>query len=401
MSPPSFKEYQMKEYNKIVWTIMWLTVFCQAAMTITLPAYPLIASSLHINPDAVKTTLSVFLFGNGISQLAYGPLSERYGRKPLMLIGLTIFTIGSLLNAWANTLFTFQLARLIQGIGSGCTIALCRAILRDRFQMRELASAASYLSMGFAVGLGFSPIVGAFLQRYFSWQADFYFLFLMGLGLLVMTCYWLPETLTTKENNSRLSEFFVDTFRDYRTIIQDKLLWKFLVGGLFAYAVVITYNTMSPFLIQNVLGYSAETFGWMSTLIAIPYYFAAITNRSLVLKTGSQPIFLAGNLLILFSGIFMLFMTLVFPISLAITIMLPITLATFGQGFIWPNAIAGAMQHTHGQPGKTSAMFSSLQMILISVVTTIIAYIPDKSPLFMGLVLIGLGLLSGCILLRK
>jgi DHA1 family 2-module integral membrane pump EmrD-like MFS transporter len=391
----------MKEYNKIVWTVMWLTVFCQAAMTIYLPAYPLIAGSLHINPDAVKTTLSVFLFGNGISQLAYGPLSERYGRKPLMLIGMAIFSAGCLLNTQAHTLFTFQMARLIQGIGSGCTIALCRAILRDRFQMRELASAASYLSMGFAIGLGFSPIIGAFLQNHFNWQADFYFLSIFGLLLLVATWYWLPETLVKKENDSTFNSFLMGTLRDYRMIIQDKLLWKFLVGGLFAYAVVITYNTMSPFLIQNVLGYSAVTFGWMSTLIAIPYYFAAITNRSLVLKIGSQPIFLGGNLVILFSGIFMLVMTLYFPISLAITIMLPIMLATFGQGFIWPNAIAGAMQHTHGQPGKTSAMFSSLQMTLISVVTTIIAYIPDNSPLFMGLVLIGLGILSGLILLKN
>lgn len=391
----------MKEYNKIVWIVMWLTVFCQAAMTINLPAYPLIATSLHIAPSAVKTTLSVFLLGNGISQLAYGPLSERYGRKPLMLIGMLLFSTGCLLNSQTDSLFTFQIARFVQGIGSGCTISLCRAILRDRFQMRELASAASYLSMGFAVGLGFSPIIGALLQNYFGWQADFYFLFIFGVCLTIATWYWLPETLIEKENKSTFSDFIGTTLNDYRNIIQDKLLWKFLVGGLFAYAVVITYNTMSPFLIQNVLGYSAETFGWMSTLIAIPYYLAAITNRSLVLKVGSQPIFLGGNLSILFSGIFMVIMTLFFPVNLAITIMLPIMLATFGQGFIWPNAIAGAMQHTHGQPGKTSAMFSSLQMTLISVVTAVIAFIPDNSPLFMGLVLIGLSILSGFILLQK
>lgn len=260
----------MDEKRKITWLVMWITALGQAAITLYLPAFPAITYGLNITPQAIKATITIFLLGYGFSQFFYGPLSDRYGRKPILLIGLVIFCVGSFINIFAQTIHLFLFARLLQGLGIGSVITIGRSILLDRFSGRELSSAASYLSMGFAIGLGLSPVIGAYLQKSFSWRADFAFLFLVGIIFFLMIAKWLPETFTRPPVRSPISQFFRRTTSEYKRIISDKDFIRFLLGGLFAYGTVIAYNIMTPFLIQTVLGYSAEIYGWLAVVVAIP-----------------------------------------------------------------------------------------------------------------------------------
>lgn len=394
-----YSDFNQKNARHLTWLVMWMTTLGQAAITLYLPAFPKIAADLQINPLAVKTSITVFLLGYGFSQFIYGPLSDHYGRKPILLTGLAIFSMGCAANIFVHTQTAFLLTRLIQGIGCGATITIGRSILRDCFSGKTLAGATSYLSMGFAISLGISPVIGAYLQTYLNWRADFAFLTLISLLLLCIFWRWLPETNPIAQNDDRPHDFTMNQIlKDYRSIIQDIQFIKFMLGGLFAYAVVVSYNTMTPFLIQNVLGYSPNVYGWLTVLIAAAYYSAATINRKLALRFSSNYLYIWGASLIILSGLVMTLTVFNEKISI-IFIIAPMVVATFGQALIFSNTIAAALHHFPQKLGsRASAALSSLQMLLVGILSAIIAIPANNSQLPLAIVLVLLGLLSGIIL---
>ncbi|HLB56418.1 MAG TPA: multidrug effflux MFS transporter [Coxiellaceae bacterium] len=386
---------------KITLLVMWMTTLSQAAIALYLPAFPAISHALHISPVAIKNSIAIFLIGFGFSQIIYGPLSDRFGRKPILLLGIFIFCIGCVVNIFSHTQNVFLFARLLQGIGCGSLLTNGRSILRDCFSGRELASAASYASMGFAIGFGVSPIIGAYLSEYFGWRADFVFLLFLGTSLFLILWRLLPETSSKSERNVSSKIFFQKTLSDYKVIIKNRIFMQFLLGGLFAYVVVVAYNVMTPFLIQNVLGFSPSEYGWLAILVAIPYYTAASMNKKLVIKFGTEPIFALGALLIILSGIAMA-LTMIDHKILLIYIIIPMMLATFGQALIFSNSIAMALHNFSATTaGKASALFSSLQILLTGIFSAFMAILPDTTQLPLAVVVMTLGLLSGIVLWRQ
>ncbi len=371
--------------------VMWMTALTQAAMTLYIPAFPKIAESLQLSPGDVKATLTAFLLGFGLSQLIYGPLSERHGRKPLLLIGIAIFCIFCFVNLFVHSFWGFAIARFFQGVGSGSIITLGRSILRDCFSGKELSSAASYASMGFAIGFGVSPVIGAYLQTYFGWESNFLFNLLLGIGFLILLVKKLPETGQKSDAAMSWKEFIGHTRHSFSGILRDKVFWQFLIAGVFAYSVLVSYNVMTPFLIQKELGFSADAYGWMTLFVSIFYFFAAYFNKSLVMKFHLGKIMMCGTILIALSGIAILIGS-----SMILTpwiILIPMIVATSGQSLIFSNTISGAMQGYAHIPGKASAIFSSLQMLLAGVISGIMAYLPNHTPIFLGIVVLVMGLL--------
>jgi len=379
--------------------IMLMTILGQASIALYLPAFLSIAQALHFSPSTIKNTVTIFLLGFGLSQLIYGPLSDRYGRKPLLLVGILIFCLGCVINIFSKTSPVFLLARLIQGLGVGATLTNGRAILKDCFSGRDLASKASYASMGFAIGFGVSPFIGAYLSHYFGWRTDFVFLLLAGLCLVWMLAKFLPETAPHLSVKTLILPLIKNTLTDYRFILSQLSFLQFLLGGVFAYTVFVAYNVMTPLLIQGALGFSENTYGQLALLVAIPYYSAASLNRKLVLKFGTGPVFALGSVLIILSGLLMLFSTWLHsngPLIHLLYILVPMMGATFGQALIFSNSIAGALHPFSSElSGKASALFSGLQILLVSVFSALMAWIPDHTQLPLALIILLAGLFSG------
>lgn len=378
---------------KITLLIMYMSMLSQAATALYLPSFPEISLDLNVSATGVKNTITIFLIGSGLSQVFYGPLSDRYGRKPLLLIGIAIFCLGCFINLFSRTQNIFLFARLLQGIGISGALIGGRSILRDCFCGRDLASAASYASMGFAVGFGISPIIGGYLSQYMGWQANFIFLLLAGLILFFVLLKFLPETSPHLEKNTNFYFFLNKTLLDYKKIISNRSFLQLLLGGLFGYIVIIAYNIMTPFLIQKTLGYSTIIYGWLSLFVAFPYYIAASINRRLVLEFGTEPIFIMGALLIVLAGLIMAMASFVTKIYLP-AIIVPIMIATFGQALIFANSMGKTLHIFSAEfAGKVSALFGSLQILLAAIFSAIMSMLPDTQ-LSLAIVIVSLGLLS-------
>lgn len=378
----------------IVLLIFIMSALTQAGLVLYTPAFLQISQSLHIAPSLVKFTLTGYLLGFGFSQLFYGPLSDRYGRKKLLLWGMVIFSIGCFWSIFAESYNTLLLSRIIQGIGAGSCMTLSRAILRDSFESVEYVKVATYLSSGFAAGLGLAPIIGGHLSDFFSWRADFIFLFLCGIILLFLFWLFLPETHYPKIIDIPFKKFFFQTNIHFYSVLKNKMFISYLIAGVLAYGVVITYNTMAPFLFQKTLGYSASFYGWLTFMIAISYYAATSANRIFLKRFTTNTMIKSGLTLIFLSGISILASKILFNTLNLYVVFIPLMIATFGQALIWSISIANALKDLGHIAGTAAAFFSCLQMVLSAILSGAIAILHEKNQIPIGLVILILAILS-------
>lgn len=375
--------------------ILIITILGQASIALYLPTLPEISHDLVIDEFQTKLTVTCFIIGFGISPLFFGPISDRIGRKPILFTALLLALIGFVGNIFSSTFEVFTLCRVLEGLGCGGLLTSGRAIARDVFSGKELAKASSYLSMGFALGFGLSPVIGGVLTKTFHWTAVFIFLALLDLFIIGLCFFYLPETKTTTSRRA-MSYVFNSLLKDYFQAIVNPLFMLNVLGGFFAYCIVISYNIMTPFLVQRYFHFSPDQYGYLAVLIGIPYYLAASMNRQIVLKHSIYFSCVLGGLLILAAAAVMLSANLSGYQNIYV-LMIPFMVATFGQALIFSNTIASAMQlfpATSG--GRMSALYSSLQMIFVSLISTYFACLPDNDTIYLAIVV---GCMGGCCLL--
>ncbi len=381
-------------FRLMIFFLCAMTALAQAGLVLYTPAFLEMSNIFQVDPTLIKMTLTVYLLGFGVSQLFYGPLSDRWGRKGLLTGGMLIFTLSCLWSAFSNSYESLLISRIFQGIGAGSCMTLSRAILRDSFNGKDFLHAASFLSVGFALGLGLTPVIGGHLLHYFSWKSEFILLFVTGILLLIAFLIFLPETHIPKKPKHSILSFTKITLSNFSIILQDKNFMSYLVGGVMAYGVVIAYTIMGPFLFQQTMGYSTSAYGWFTLLIAGAYYASTHMNRKLIHYLEPIQIIKLGLSLIVFSGIFMLLLSLILHSMNIYSIMFSLMLATYGQAFIWSNTIALALQDLSKIAGTAAALFSCLQMILSAAISAILAIPTEATQMPLSIAIISLGLIS-------
>lgn len=382
-----------KNKNLITFFIIIMAAITQAGLVLYTPAFLQIAQQLHVTSTLIKSTLTGYLLGFGLSQLLYGPLSDRIGRKKPLLLGMLILSLGCLWSIFSTSYTEFLLSRIIQGIGAGSCITLSRAILQDSFKGMEYIKKSSYLSSGFALGLGLSPVIGGHILNFFSWHGEFVFLFICSIILFILFWLYLPETHQPREK-SPLIQFWKSTFLHFFSTIKNKQFNSYLVGGVMAYGVVIAYTTMTPFLFQKTLGYSPAFYGWLTFIIAIFYYVGTSVNRKLIHRFDPHAVMKLGLLLIILSGLSILLFNVAFGLFNLYVVFIPLAIAALGQALIWSNCTAGALKDLAHIAGTAAAFFSCLQMLLAAAVSGLIAIPHENNQIPLGIVIILLGAIS-------
>ena len=370
-----------------------MAALTQAGLVLYSPAFLAIANQFHSTSSLVEFTLTVYLFGFGFSQLFYGILSERYGRKKLALVGMVIFSAGCLWSIFAQSYISFLVSRVVQGIGAGSCMVLTRTIVRDCFTGSDYVRAITYLSSGFAFGLGFTPVIGGYLLEFFSWRAEFVFLLLCGLALLVCEGLLLPETRPMIPKLP-LKKFCRQTVTDLLTTLKSKHFFLCLLGGVCAYSVIIAYNTGTPFLFQKTLGYSPSVYGWLTFIIAGIYYLSTTANRFFLKRFKIKRILEAGITLMFIAGMSMLLIKLFFNSLNLYVVFIPLMIATFGQALVWSVSVAFSLKGLSHIAGIAAALFSFFQMLLSALISGLIAIPHESSQIPLAIVIIVLAIVA-------
>ncbi len=335
---------------------------------IYLPSLPAIEKSLGIGQSGAQLTISIYMLGMALSVFFCGPLSDKVGRKKVMVPGLLLNLLGSIICFGATTGHVLLLGRLIQGLGAGACMGGIRAMITDVFSAKKLSMVAAYLSTVLALSPIVAPVVGGYLQTYVSWRANFVVLGVVYL-LLVLVSFWVRET----NEHQHLHSFDVRHHaKNYRYLLGRPDFMTFAFCGGFAMVVSIAYATSAPFVFQKTLGLTPIQFGWMGIFIGVGNIAGKLLSPSIAKRCDMEKTMVAALFCILLAGVFLDVMICVNKAGLLITT-LAVMLSFLGQGMTTPNSMALGLSPYRAMGGTANALLSFIQMLLSFIVSYVLS----------------------------
>lgn len=306
------------------------------ALNLLVPSMPGLEKSFGVPYGTVQLTLTLYLIGMAVCQLIYGPASDKFGRRPLLLAGLSLFFIASVLAAIAPTIEALIAARLIQAIGGSAGIVLARAMVRDVFSREKSASVISYITMAFVVAPMIAPVLGGLLEQYAGWRTGFWLLAAIGASVLGAAWITLPETHTDRAEGSQNffrnagKLFAIPRFRGYAfTLAFTSTVFFAFLGG-------------APHIMVDVLKRTPLEYGLWFSSISAAYMAGNFLSGHYTQKVGIDRMIMAGCIVTICGGVLCLAAAITGLLSPP-TLFVPMALAAFGNGLTIPNGTAGAI----------------------------------------------------------
>lgn len=361
----------------LLFMLIVLVAVGQMAQTIYVPAMANMAEALNVRSGTMQQVMAAYLMTYGGSQLIYGPLSDSFGRRPVILVGMTIFATGALIAMFAPSLQILVLGSAVQGLGTGVAGVMARTMPRDLYSGMALRRANSLLNMGILVSPLLAPVIGALLTHLFGWHACFAFLLVLCVGVTASMARWLPET---RPMDTPATPFL----RRYATLLSDGNFVRYLLLLIGALAGIAVFEASCGVLLGGVLGLDGLT---VSILFILPIpaaffgaWFAGREQKSwhTLMWYGVNSCLLAGLLM---------WIPAWFGIMNIWTLLVPAALFFFGAGMLFPLATSGAMEPYAWLAGSAGALIGGLQNLGSGVVAWLSAMLPQHDQSSLGMLM--------------
>ncbi|MEO0393776.1 MAG: multidrug effflux MFS transporter [Pseudomonadota bacterium] len=369
-------------------------------MSLYTPSMPAIALALATSDALVQTSIAIFLVAVAAGQLVYGPLSDRYGRRPILFMGYALFILASIICALAQTIDQLLMARFLQGLGASSGAVMSRAIIRDLFEKADIAKMLSFVSMALAIAPAIGPLLGGQLQDHFGWQSNFIILALSGLVLLVVVAISMPETnrdivVPSGDTAVKGPGYFL---RAYGSVLSTRQFLGYAAPVAGALAGIFSFHSVGPFVLIDQLGVAPTAYGWFTLMSVSGYFFGAFISNRLAGRVPGDRMIVTG---LGIAGLAALGMVILGWLAMAGTVTLtplgfmpPMIGWALSAGLIMPNGATGALQPFPRIAGTASALLGSLQIGAGAAMSAVIGLIGGFLPLTFGLVMVGLVLVS-------
>jgi DHA1 family bicyclomycin/chloramphenicol resistance-like MFS transporter len=359
-----------------------LAAFAPLSTDMYLPSLPALAREFAAGAGTVQLTLAAFFLGFALGQAFYGALSDRYGRKPLLNLGLLLYVGASAGCAAARNIDALIALRFAQGLGGCAGVVIARAVVRDLFDFPESARMYSLLLLIMGIAPIVAPLLGGWILVTLGWRAIFWTLALFGAVCLGAAARALGETHPASAERPSLGALM----RGYLTILRHRAFLRYTLASTLGMAGMFAYISGSPFVFIEVYGVPAHAYGWLFGTNALGLAVASQINRRLLRRVSAER--LLARAVAINAGVGPLLFAAVatglggFPVILALLFCYIATL-----GFSFPNAIAGAMAPFPARAGAASALFGTVQFVLAAVAGALVGQLHDGSAVPMAAVI--------------
>ncbi len=374
-----------------------LVAFGPLATDLYLPALPAIRAGLGTTPEAVQLSITVFLGGFSIGMLGYGPISDRYGRRRVMLGGIGLFVLASLACLFATSVEQLIIARFVQALGGGAASVLARAVVRDVFSQTEALRKLSLLAMITAIAPLLSPLLGSVILEFGGWRATFAAVLAWGILSLATVFFMLPETLPA-ERRGQLS--LGKAFSAYLRLLGDPVAVGLLLAGGMSFAGMFAYITASPYYFIELQRFSPRAYSVLFAANALGIFAANYANSRLLRGRGAVTMIGAGCVAG-FAGALTLLLGVVAHDFVPVVV-LGLFLMVSVTGMLGANCVGMLMERYPLNTGAAAALFVSGQFGLGMLASALVSALHDGSGLPMAGVITATACLSvlGLILFR-
>lgn len=368
---------------------MTMTLLAVFPLDVVLPSFPALSSHFHTTPSEIAESVSIFAIGLAVSLLLIGPLSDRFGRKKLLLAGIALSAIGAAGCLFAEDFAWFLGFRVVQAVGCGA-FALSQALIQDLFAGRELERIRIWMTTAGGIFISSSPLMGTWLQLYGGWQASFY----VFIVLAIVVWLWSARLLDDSRSQHRPSS--VGFFSGYWLLFSDiRFVGYWLISAL-AFACHFSFIVMSPLIFMEHLNLSAYQFAWALLLYGAAYVLGGVVASVLHRTMASDRQINTGLALIAVSGAVMLWLDWQFGLSAA-TVLIPMLVCTAGTTICRPIANSKAMSLYPELAGTSTSAGSLLIFMCGGLISLVVNLASDNLSValalcFLILSAIGLGL---------
>ncbi|MEW6991620.1 Bcr/CflA family efflux MFS transporter [Colwelliaceae bacterium 6441] len=357
-----------KDINKKI--ILALVILTTTLMTMSTdlfaPSLPFLSEYFNTNDEMVKLTMSMWMMAYGGILLIYGPLSEKFGRRPVLVGAMFLFTLASFFCTTATSIEQLIVARIVQGAAAGAEGVLVMSIVRDCFDEKGQVWAFSIYRGVCALPPIFAPIIGTYIYIWLGWQANF--ILLSAIAAIVTGLLW--KYLDESSNTERHTVSVSSVLKDY---------WKLLCSGKFlaftvimatSIAYLVIFPTVVPFVLVNQLGQEAEVFGYFQGVIMVAFIFGSTFANKLSKKMSVHGLLFLGICIVALGGILLLLVAL-FELESLLMLGIPLGIIAFGNGPVMAAAPPLAMGATNSSTGSSAAMMLTITSALASATAMI------------------------------
>jgi len=327
------------------------------AINLYLPSMPGMTVALGVDYAAVQFTLSVYLAAVALGQLVIGPISDRYGRRPVLLSGLVLYVLGSLVCMLAPSIGVLNTGRVIQAIGGCAGLALSRAIVRDIYTKNEAASMIGYVTMGMAVAPMIAPTIGGVLEAVYDWRASFAFLAIFGVLTLIVVYRLQQETNPYRGSAGGMSR----VVKGYAALFRAPVFWGYALTAGFTASAFFAFVAGAAYVVIELMDRTPLEYGLYFGLVSIGYIIGNFSSGRYAMRLGPNRMINIGCFIAAVAVLAMAILHGFFPTA-PLALFLPMLFVGVGNGLVLPSCLAGAVSVKPEVAGAASGLAGSLQI---------------------------------------
>jgi len=370
----------MTQPARVLWLIPGLgllTCLGPFSNDVYVPSLSLVAAGLDSDAGAVQLTMTALLIGFSLGSLLYGPLSDRFGRKPMLCVGLAIYAIAAGIAAMAPTLTALIVMRTVQGFGASSTMVLTRVIVLDRWTGAQASRVLSWIAIFMFIAPVLAPLIGGMIAGLGHWPTVFWVQSALGAFALTMTALFLPRA------HAQNSAGIVAGIRAYRLVLSNANAIGYMMCTGLAFVGLITFVSNSSIVFVNYYGLSPRMQGVCFSIVMLGAAVGSFLNGRLVTIRGISTMLGFGTSCLAIGGCLTLIVCLIDGgvVSLVATVMV----YAFGIGFVFANTVARTMSQFRQNAGAVSAVFAVNQFLFGAIVTAGLSTISTPTLIPLGI----------------